>query len=193
MVQQVYRLKPQWSVPQWSEQHQWCYMGVFQCHCRKLAQSSLFRHEAETQWLKTYHTVTMATNVTFTLRHPYLMHSTIYYICGLKQMHKRKYLTSSSIFLFTQIGLLQSTAILTIDISFNSILHFAFIVLFEYIIQCIQCNSSARMYLYSTYIRYVTINVIVPLLRKGQIVLRTIRSILSLSGRTDKNNGIDTK
>ena len=29
-------------------------MEVFQCHCRKLVHTSLFRHEAEKEWLKTY-------------------------------------------------------------------------------------------------------------------------------------------
>ena len=126
-------------------------MAVFQCHCTNLAHPSLFRYEAEKEWLKTYHTVTMATNVAFTLGHPYIMHSATNYYIWLQQMHKLKYLTNSSILLFTQISLLQNTAILTIDISFITIVHFAFNVLFEYIIQYIQCNSSMRMHLYTTY------------------------------------------
>jgi len=45
------------------------YKVLFQCHCTKLTYILLFWYEAAPEWLRIYHTVTMATHIPFTLGH----------------------------------------------------------------------------------------------------------------------------
>ena len=66
------------------------YKVLFQCHCTKLTYILLFWYEVAPEWLRIYHTVTMATNIPFTLGHLHIpsIHKDLYVLW----IHKSNYI-----------------------------------------------------------------------------------------------------